>query len=506
MPWRDAPLGGAHGSTGLSATDPPLGSAIPVDQVESHPRRVELTWCGFLGFSAASSVLAFAGRPTLSVAMLVLGLLWAVRESIATWVYGVGLLLLTLQFVPSRIYRLPFGSSFDIDPYRLCLLGLVVVWVISSVANARFQLRATYLDTGVVLFLVALATSYLMNASLFLSGPAETKWMVKSSAYILSFPLTFYLIVGTIRDWRDALKLVDIVTLFGGVTGAFAVIERVTMFNLFFYLDRFVPMLELIAPKEQLFTGDFRAGLRTMGPTAHPIALATMLAMLLPLCVSRALYGESKTTRWRSGICAALIGTGIFMALSRTGVLGVAAGGVVLLLGFPRYRSLMVAAAVGLVGAVHAVFRGVLGTLFQYFTPSFVLSQEVGNRNGRLVDYARAFPQILNRPLFGQGFDTFSPDRFGFIDNQYLKFALEIGVVGIVAFVHLVWRAISVPFTTGRRIGGEVGAALIGLSASAAVFGVASAGFDTVGFPQVVYLFFALAALSAILVDAFSGA
>ena len=189
------------------------------------------------------------------------------------------------------------------------------------------------------------------------------------------------------------------------------------------------------------------------------------------------------------------------MALSRTGVVGLVVVGLVLLLGFPAHRRLIATAGLALVGVVHAAFPGVVSTLIQFFTPSFVLSQEVGNQNGRLADYARSMTHIVNRPVFGGGFNTFGPEQFGFIDNQYLKFLLEIGLFGIVAFIFLMWRAISVPFVVGRRLGGEVGAVLVGLSAAAAVFAVTSATFDTFGFPQVVYLFFALAGLGAVIID-----
>jgi polysaccharide biosynthesis protein PslJ len=489
-----------QGSPKLQAAGLPADAALGSGLGRTEPRPGAVAWGGFMFFATLSVALAFVGKPIFATAMLVLGTLWALRDLLINWVAGITLLLLVLQFVPSRVYRLTVGAAFDLDPYRLCLLALLVAWMASSFAQGRFALRATYLDAGMALFVAAIALSYVMNPSL-LASAEEIKTMIKNLAFVLSFPLTLYLIVSTIRGRRDAIVLIDVCILFAAVAGLFGLAERVTHYNVFFHLTNFVPMLEYNIPPERLLQGDFRAGLRTLGPTAHPIAFATMLSMLLPLGVARTLYGKSRAARIRSGLCAGCIGIGVFMALSRTGVIGLIVVGLVLLLGLPEHRRLIAVAGLALVGVVHAAFPGVVSTLLQFLSPSFVLSQEVGNDNGRLADYARSMTHIVNRPLFGGGFNNFGPEQFGFIDNQYLKFLLEIGLFGIAAFAFLMWRAVSVPFVVGRRLGGEVGAVLVGLSAAAAVFAVTSATFDTFGFPQVVYLFFALAGLGAVIMD-----
>jgi hypothetical protein len=453
---------------------------------------------GFVVLSGVSAAAVLTGRPVIAAAALVLALLWAVRDVVLTWTGGVAFLLLVLQFVPSRAYRLPFGAAFDIDPYRLCLLLLLAVWLVASVAQGRFRIQATRLDVGIALFLTAAVLSFAMNAALFVSS-SDSATMIKSMAYLVSFPITYYLIATTIRSSRHAVALVDVSVLFAGVAGVMAVVERITQYNVFLHLSSFIPLLEYLTPGKVL-SGDVRGGgIRVEGPTAHPIAFATMLAMLLPLCVARALHAESKLVRVVSAVCALCICVGIFLSVSRTGVVGLIAGGVILFVGFPRERGILAAASAVVVGFVFETFPGAIDSLVQYFTPSFVLSQEVGNQYGRLVDYGRSLPYLLNRPVFGRGFNSFSPDRFGFIDNQYLKFGLEIGAFGVAAFLYLMWRAVSVPFRRGRQLGGEIGAVLLGCAAAAAVFAVTSATFDTVGFPQVAYLFFAIAGLGAVI-------
>lgn len=481
---------------------PEVGSRSSADVAPGAPgrRSQRMAWAGLVGLAAVASALVLADHPGMAVAVMLLGLLWVARDAVFTWMGGMALMLVVLQFIPSRIYRLPFVSAFDVDPYRLVLLTLLGVWLVAAFAQGRLQLQGTYLDVGVALFVTALALSYVMNASLF-GSPPEMTMMVKSTAYVLSFPITYYLIATVVRSPRQALVLVDVSVFSGAVAGVLAVIERTTQYNIFIHLNKLLPMLEYAATPEQLVGAGLRGdALRAAGPTAHPIAFATMLSMLLPLSLARAIHGRSPRVRLLSAACAVLICVGIFMSLSRTGVVGIVVGGVVLFLGLPPQRGLIASAAVAMVGAVQVAFPGVVNTLVQYFTPEFVLSQEVGNRYGRLVDYARSLPYWLDRPLLGRGFNTFSPDRFGYIDNQYLKFLLEIGVLGVVSFLFLMWRATSVPFRVGGRIGGDAGAVLVGCAAAAAVFAVTSATFDTVGFPQVAYLFFAVAGMGAVIV------
>lgn len=471
--------------------------------IEQTVQRGSIDWEGggrtLLRFSVVALFLLIGLGPIAAIAALFACIVWTMRSAVFTWRTGIGLLLLVLMLVPSRIYRLPFATAFDVDPYRLCLVLLVAAWCVAAISHRRFSIRRTYLDVGVGLFMAAIALSYLLNAQNFSAAP-EFLTMLKSSAYVASFPLTFYLVATTVSRSEDAIALTNMIMVVAAVTGVLAIYERTTEFSIFLHLNQFVPILEHVVTSNELLPA-YRGALRVTGTTAHPIAFATMLSMVFPIALSRMLGAPSRKMRAFSAVCAAMIGAGVFLALSRTGLLGLLTGGAVLFLGFPAHRKRLIIAAIGLTGLVHLFFRGILSSLLEAITPSFVMSQEKGNMNGRLVDYARSLPHIRNHPMFGGGFNTFGPEQFGFIDNQYLKFVLEIGILGVAAYLYLLWRAVTVPFTAGVRASGEKGAILIGFAGAAAVFGATSVTFDTVGFPQITYLFFALCGLSVSIVE-----
>lgn len=459
-------------------------------------------WVVFIGLLALSLLFSLLGQPALSLIALALLPLWALHEALFRWITGISLLLLVLFFVPSRVYRLPLSLPFDLDPYRLVLLFLLLVWLIQAAAHGPLGVARTHMSTAITWFLGAVVLSYAVNATRLISA-SELAFAVKTIAYAASFPLTFYVIASKVRTTEEALKLVDLLVICGGLAGVFAVLERVTHYNVFYHLESFMPLLEHVAVPTQ----EVRGAVRVAGATAHPIAFSTALSMLLPLSIVRAFEAASQRVRWSSGACALFISIGALLALSRTGIVGIVAAGAILMFAFPRHRALLTSLALGLTALVHLLFRGVIGTFIQFLTPSNISVMEAGNDNGRLADYAWALPQIVNRPLFGLGFGALNPERSGrFIDNQYLAFSLEIGILGMIAFLYLMWRGISVPLRAGQGAGEEAGAVLVGIAAASAAFAVASVTFDTVGFPQVTYLFFALAALASVVMNGSGGA
>jgi O-antigen ligase len=51
--------------------------------------------------------------------------------------------------------------------------------------------------------------------------------------------------------------------------------------------------------------------------------------------------------------------------------------------------------------------------------------------------YAAAAPYIAQHPWFGRGFQTFFPQTYFFVDNQYLTSLIETGIFGLLALLAL---------------------------------------------------------------------
>ncbi len=216
-----------------------------------------------------------------------------------------------------------------------------------------------------------------------------------------------------------------------------------------------------------------------------------MLALLLPFAVQQAFDPvRSHLSRWRRWGPVALMGGALPLTVSRTSIIGAL---IVVLVMVPRWKPQRRWTAIGLLMGSVACFKvlvpGLIGTITTLFG-SF-LSNSDSSTQARTVKYSAIVPYLEERPLFGRGLGTFTPDLYFFTDNQYMLTLAEMGLLGLLALLAL--------FFTGIHQGGairrlaadesdrELGQAFF---ASALVALVSSATFDALSFPMFAGMFF----------------
>jgi O-antigen ligase len=243
-----------------------------------------------------------------------------------------------------------------------------------------------------------------------------------------------------------------------------------------------------------------RAGFtRVVSTTSHPIELAVVLVMALPLALWLFLRGTGHARVWWGG-CLVLVAAAIPMTVSRTGVVGVIVALVVLLPTWSWRRRIRLL-AVGGVGIVvfSAIVPGLIGTLRGFLLEpggdTSILSRQAG--------LERALDVIAERPFFGRGFGTFMPDRYGYIDNQVLLGAVEVGIVGQLAYGALFLLIAGFALQVRRRAVGahrdDDRALAASLAAGVAVAASTWLTYDALSFPTGRALTFVLIGLVAAL-------
>ncbi len=230
---------------------------------------------------------------------------------------------------------------------------------------------------------------------------------------------------------------------------------------------------------------------RPRSTTAHPLEFGGMLAILVPFAVQQALdpvrAAAGAFRRWGP---VAVMGGALPLTVSRTSIIGAAIVALVLL---PRWRPQRRWGAIGLltgsVGVFKVLIPGLIGTITTLF--SSFLSNSDSSTQARTVKYSAIWPYLRERPLFGRGLGTFTPDLYFFTDNQYMLTLAETGLVGMAALLVL--------FVTGVHQGGAIRRAALVESdrelgqayfASAMVALVISATFDALSFPMYAGMFF----------------
>jgi polysaccharide biosynthesis protein PslJ len=221
---------------------------------------------------------------------------------------------------------------------------------------------------------------------------------------------------------------------------------------------------------------------RVVGTAVHPLEYAAVLSTIFPVALSLAIYDRARRP-WQRFVPVSVIALSLLLSVSRSAILVVAIGLVVLVPSWSRaIRRRALVTGIIMLGAVYLFVPGMIGTVTGLFTGLSEDSSTVSRTDS--YDLAGIF--ISRSPWFGRGFGTFLPD-YRILDNQYLQSTIELGIFGLVALLSLPITAAVCGFVARRRLENPLLRA-IGQSLTAAALseGVLTGLFDTFSFPQAV--------------------
>lgn len=471
----------------------------PVRRAPLFP--VVLVALGTAGLSAA----VYLGRGIAPAAalLLMLALVAAGYRALARWEVTVAVVVIVILFVPIKRYEFAVSLPFDLEPYRVLLAIAVFVWVVALLVDPRVELRRTALDGPMLLLGFAVIASVVLNADR-ISGIGVERAVelsdnvTKELLFLLSFFLVFYFFVSVVRTPGAIHAVLKTLVLGGSAVALLAIVERRTGYNFFDHLGGWIPFLDF---EGALGGSSVRRGgrLRVYGPAQHPIALAAMLVMLVPI----AIYFAHQTRRWIWLVASALLALASLATVSRTAVVMLATLVVVSALLRPAVLRPLLIAALPVLLAIHLVVPGAIGSLRGAFFPPEGLIQDQTAFGGR-ASGERLQPQleaIRQRPAFGQGYGTrvtLGPERNArVLDNQWLGTAVELGLVGIFGWVWLFARFIRRSAQAARRDLSGRGALLTALAGSVTAFALGMLTYDAFSFIQVTVVLFVLLAVGA---------
>jgi polysaccharide biosynthesis protein PslJ len=452
----------------------------------------------------ATSVLT--GSAEAEVAPLIaLGVILAIAyKTLLAWPALLAGLVIVILFIPIKRYTLPGHLPFELEPYRLLVGVIVLLWITALLVAPRVKLRKHGFEAPMLLIVLGVVGSILANGSRITELSLDSEVM-KALTFFLSFWLVVYLMVSVVRTFETAEFLVKVMVAGGAVVAFFSLFEARTGFNLFDHVETFVPILDQTEIADSLTRG---GALRANGSAQGAIPLGAALVLLIPIA---AYLGNRVNPRW--WVAVGLLALGALSTRSRTGVVMM----IVLILAFmwmrpKQTKRFIVPALLPAVVIVHLALPGAIGGLKSSFFPEGGLlaqqSQNAGSRgSGRIADLGPALDEWSQKPMLGQGYGTrltgrehrFDGRGAHILDNQWLKSLLEIGVAGVVGWL---WLFIGVVRRTGKRAKNDhsdYGWLLAAISGSVLAFGVGMYFYDAFSFIQVTFLFYILMALGAAL-------
>jgi O-antigen ligase len=378
-----------------------------------------------------------------------------------------------LMFIPSALVLSPLGGAGSpATLFAIALLGWYVSrWLHPACALDR---QRQPIRTAALLFGAATLAAY-VSANRHTLTPLESNGADRGLILLAGWLGVLLLAADGIERWDRLAALLRRVVAGAAVLAAIGITQFATGLNIAAYIV--LPGFTTKVPFVDLLSRD---GInRPSATTAQPLEFAAVLVICLPLALHQARFA-APGSRVRCWLQAALICAALPVTVSRSAVLGLAVVALVLVPTWPgraRLRALGLAAA----GAclAWAALPKVLTLLFQLF-------QQVGGESSstsRIQAYASAAPFILHQPWLGQGFQTFDPQLYFYVDNQYLTSLIETGVAGLAALVTLLVTGWCLARGARRSVSGEATRDLLqSLAGSVAAAAVSFATFDGLAF------------------------
>lgn len=410
------------------------------------------------------------------------------------WPRTTRLLPWSLAVFFAMLFLVPFdAATLPIDrPFLVAIAGL---WVLSLAAvrgEGRPKLRGSILHGAIAFFVITAIASVLINSeTLRLHG--ELGLGLKKVMLLVSFVAVFAIVSSTIRP-GEARSFIPLAVGLGCVAAAAAVWEYRTGYNVFYELiGRFFPGgLEV----PSIATEDDSAGrIPVLGPTTHPLALTQLLVMIVPFAVVGGLYANTRKRRVLYVVATLILLAGVFSTQRKTGPIVLAAGLGTLFLFRPRRLLRAAPAGVLLVLAIPLIAPSAIGSVRDQLAPDRAVGA-VSSRD-RLSDFDAIGPEVLNHPAIGRGWQTYEPERYRVLDNEYLAILIGNGWIGVAAFVLMLIAALIVCSRAIRTDDPERAPPALAVAATVVTVAVASATFDTIAFVVVPYAFFFLLGLGA---------
>jgi O-antigen ligase len=390
--------------------------------------------------------------------------------------------------VPPRLVLGPLGGAGA--PATVIALGCLGWWVFDRCTRSVTDRFGQPVRAALFLLLMAFTASYVVAMLRAIDGD---EYSIAQLGMVLLLGWAGVVLVA--NDGILTLDhLVTVVRRIVMMTAAMACLGAVQFVTGQQLVDRVsVPGMSLNGSSIALIS---REGFsRPAGTALHPIEYGSIITMVMPLAISLAMHDTSRHAlrRW---FPVAVIALAVPLSLSRSAILASLVGlGVMGLAWTASQRRKAVAAAAALFLTLFMTVPGMLGSLAALFTG---ISGDTSTQS-RTGSYAIAAEYVQRSPLLGRGFSTFLPS-YRILDNELLLLLIEVGVLGLVAFLALVLTAVTCAFRSRSRATDPLLSQLahaLGASLLAALCTMAF--FDGLGFPMTAGMLFLLLGLAGAL-------
>jgi hypothetical protein len=416
---------------------------------------------------------------------------WPQTTRLLPW--GLVGFLAVIWLLPFDSIFLPFGGPVDVTldlPLLVLLGGLWLVGTGTFTRGARVPTSPVHWAFGIFALIAVL--SVLVHAET-LVRLDELDPALKKLALLASYGFFFVLAVSIIRP-SEIPKLVKFTVAIASVTAIAVLIENRLGLNIFH--DWLGPLFPGYVRPEGIGSLDSIGRKTVLGPGTQPLAVTTMLTLALPFALMGLINSGDRRNRRLYGIAVGLIFAGALATEKKTGLVGAAAGVLVLFAYKPRQMVRLIPFGIVLLVVVHIFSPGAIGGVVDQFAPSSL--GKVNTVQDRVRDYDAIRPDLADNPLVGAGYGSYDQKQHRILDNLYLTLAIEVGLFGVLAYLAFLGTAFMLAQRGARSGDPDRGPPAMAAAAAIATAAVASALLDFLSLPQLPYLLCFIAALAVV--------
>ena len=352
------------------------------------------------------------------------------------------------------------------------------------------QVRFTRVHAVLIAFLGILFLSVgLGGHELSLYG--EVMASIKKLSVVITWLVFFFIAASVVRpgEVRPYLKLI----VAAGVLCALGTLyERAAKDNLFYNLvsDLHIPM----SKPAGIDTIDDIGRLDVVGPTSEPLELATLLSLVLCPAIIFAIESRERAHRIMWLTATMILMAGALATSRKTSVVAPVIGLGVLTAYRPRVmvRGLLLAIVPGIL-AIHVLAPGQLGSVISELEPAH--ATKVNTDKVRVQRYDAVRPDVMSHLVIGDGYSSYDPQMFRYLDNEYLGLLITAGVLGMVGLLAVFAALFTLSHPTIRGPDRARSGAALAMQAMVAMTMVCCALFDTLAFDHVTYMLFLTGAM-----------
>lgn len=325
---------------------------------------------------------------------------------------------------------------------ELLIIFCVGVWFYRWIVDRKdFSFGWSPVDFSLILF-------FLVCIALFVIGSFD-KLGLDGLRAVIEYMLFFFIVVKLLRSEDSAKNLIKIMIF----TGMF-----MSVIGIYQYIAK-VPTPEFWTDKVEA-----TAGPRAYSIVGNPNVLGCLLAMLIPLAISLIFSEKHVLQKLLYTFASGLMGICIILTSSRSSWIALCFALIIYAILSKNYKLIVGVAVAALL--VYGFVPSVQSRIDYMLNPEYIISSF---RGGRFARWPKALEMFYNNILFGVGFGKFGgavatnnkiTGAF-YVDNYYIKAAVEMGIFGLVTFLAAVYNGVVWPLRAAHKVEDKVSKGII---------------------------------------------